>query len=100
MLLIVYVPSGRNECSLGISNFIGQPSLATGRAELGQHRLRITQDRQRSLSHRLSTFSAAKLKQNLLSTSTPQFSVNCCRPVPKVLEISTNKVNARSTNIL
>ena len=94
LFLIDYVPSGRNECSLGISNFIGQPSLATGRAELGQHRLRITQDRQRSLSHRLSTFSAAKLKQNLLSTSTPQFSVNCCRPVPKVLEISNSKVNA------
>ena len=78
------IPSGKKACSLGMSNLIGQPSLATGRAELGQHRLNITQERQRSRSHRLSTFSAAKLKQNRLSTSTPQFSTNCCLPVPEV----------------
>ena len=81
---MIEIPSGKKECSLGISNLIGHPSLATGSPELGQHRLRITQERQRSRSQRLSTFSAAKLKQNLLSTSTPQFSTNCCLPVPEL----------------
>ena len=77
------VPSGKNESSLDISNLIGHPSDKTGKEALGQHLLKITQERQSNRSQRLSTFSPATLKQNRLSISTPPFSTNCCLPVPK-----------------
>jgi hypothetical protein len=76
-----FLPEGTNECSLDISNLIGHPSDETGKEALGQHLLKITQERQSNRSQRLSTFSPATLKQNRLSISTPPFSTNCCLPV-------------------